>query len=495
MLKIHNTLAGKKEPFESLVPGRVRMYVCGVTVYDYCHIGHARSALVFDVIRRHLESSGFQVEFAKNFTDVDDKIIKRAHEQSVSCDTVTAKYIEAYYQDMGRLGVRPASIEPKATEHMADIVSLAATLIAKGLAYQVDGDVYFEVAKYPHYGRLSKRRLEDLQAGARVDVDERKRHPMDFALWKRSKPGEPAWESPWGPGRPGWHIECSAMSIRHLGDTFDIHGGGMDLIFPHHENEIAQSCGATGKEFARYWIHNGFVQIHHEKMSKSLGNFFTIRDIFEKSKWSDVVTGEVLRYFLLGTHYRGPLEFSDHGLQEAKNALNGFYDLFKRLSEAGEKSVVDKELSPSLERCREGFKAAMDDDFNTPVAIAELQRLRGDVNKLLGQGLSPDASRRAREEFRLLGSHLGLFPMELDAQWQFSASTLPTPSIGSPQVPGTTVAIQKELTHESIEAKIVERNDARRKKDFKTADEIRNYLAENGIIIEDKPDGTSRWKR
>ncbi|MEK6532301.1 MAG: cysteine--tRNA ligase, partial [Nitrospirota bacterium] len=279
MLKIYNTLTGKKDTFEPLVPGTVRMYVCGVTVYDYCHIGHARSALVFDVVRRYLEYSGFRVEFAKNFTDVDDKIIKRANEQHVSCDTITATYIQAYHDDMRRLGVRPASIEPKATEHMADIVRLTETLIAKGLAYQVDGDVYFEVAKYEGYGRLSKRKMDGLQAGARVDVDERKRHPMDFALWKSAKPGEPAWLSPWGQGRPGWHIECSAMSIRHLGETFDIHGGGMDLIFPHHENEIAQSCGATGKEFARYWMHNGFVQINQEKMSKSLGNFFTIREI------------------------------------------------------------------------------------------------------------------------------------------------------------------------------------------------------------------------
>ena len=328
MLSIYNTLTGKKEPFQSLQPKTVRMYVCGVTVYDYCHIGHARSALVFDVIRRYLEFSDYKVEFVKNFTDVDDKIIKRANEQGVSCDTITAKYIQAYYEDMGRLGIRQASIEPKATEHMTDIIELTETLMKKGLAYQVDGDVYFEVAKYSAYGRLSKRRLDDMQAGARVDVDERKRHPMDFALWKSSKPGEPSWESPWGPGRPGWHIECSAMSMKHLGETFDIHGGGMDLIFPHHENEIAQSCGATGKEFARYWIHNGFVQINQEKMSKSLGNFFTIREIFEKVKNGlRQKTGEMLRYFLLGTHYRSPLDFSDKSLEEAKNALDGFYDL------------------------------------------------------------------------------------------------------------------------------------------------------------------------
>ncbi|MDE3119718.1 MAG: cysteine--tRNA ligase, partial [Nitrospirota bacterium] len=256
MLKVYNTLSGKKEAFEPLAPGVVRMYVCGVTVYDYCHLGHARSALVFDVIRRYLEFSGYRVEFAKNFTDVDDKIIKRANEQGVSCDTITEKYIRAYYEDMGKLGIRQATVEPKATEHMADIVHLTDTLVKKGLAYQVDGDVYFEVGKYSGYGRLSKRKLDDMQAGARVEVDERKRHPMDFALWKGAKPGELAWPSPWGQGRPGWHIECSAMAMKHLGETFDIHGGGADLIFPHHENEIAQSCGATGKEFARYWLHN-----------------------------------------------------------------------------------------------------------------------------------------------------------------------------------------------------------------------------------------------
>ena len=421
MLKIHNTLSGIKEPFEPLVPGTVRMYVCGVTVYDYCHIGHARSALVFDVIRRYLEHSGYRVEFAKNFTDVDDKIIKRANEQGVTCDAITQKYIQAYYDDMERLGVRPASIEPKATEHMTDIIRLTERLIAKGLAYQVDGDVYFEVARYPSYGRLSKRRLEDLQAGARVDVNERKRHPMDFALWKSSKPGEPAWDSPWGPGRPGWHIECSAMSIRHLGDTFDIHGGGMDLIFPHHENEIAQSCGATGKEFARYWIHNGFVQINQEKMSKSLGNFFTIREVFEKSAWPDPETGEMLRYFLLATQYRGPLDFSDQALKEAKNAVNGFYDLFARLSETDGKSSGDEGLTQAIERGRAAFKAAMDDDFNTPMAMAALQGLRSDVNRLLELGLSVDARRIARNEFRSLGGILGLFQLD---KWKFGVIPL-----------------------------------------------------------------------
>ncbi len=495
MLNLYNTLRGIKEPFEPLVPGLVRMYVCGVTVYDYCHIGHARSALIFDVIRRYLEYSGYRVEFAKNFTDVDDKIIKRANEQGVSCDAITARYIQAYYDDMRKLGVRPASIEPRATEHMGDIVRLIERLVAKGLAYPVAGDVYFEVSTYKDYGRLSKRRLEDLQAGARVDVDERKRHPMDFALWKSSKPGEPAWESPWGPGRPGWHIECSAMSIRHLGETFDIHGGGMDLIFPHHENEIAQSCGATGKEFARYWIHNGFVQINQEKMSKSLGNFFTIREIFEKSPWPEDITGEILRFFLLTTHYHGPLDFSDQPLIEAKSALNGFYDLFSRLAEPEVTVSANQGLCQATDRCRASFRAAMDDDFNTPMAIAALQKLRGDVNKLMmDQGLSHEARCQVREEFRELGTVLGLFQLD---KWQFKRSVTisvpPATTVVSAYAP--TVEATNQLSDESIEARIAERNDARRKKDFKKADEIRQDLASRGIMIEDKPDGTSRWKR
>ncbi|MFO0778968.1 MAG: cysteine--tRNA ligase [Nitrospira sp.] len=532
MLKLFNTLTGRQEVFEPMEPNKVRMYVCGVTVYDYCHIGHARSALVFDVLRRYLESCDYAVTFVKNFTDVDDKIIKRANEQGVSCDVVTAKYIQAYHEDMGRLGIRMATEEPKATEHIVDIIQLTEQLVDKGLAYIVGGDVYFEVAKYPEYGRLSKRRLEDLQAGARVDVDERKRHPMDFALWKSSKPGEPAWESPWGPGRPGWHIECSAMSIRHLGETFDIHGGGMDLIFPHHENEIAQSCGATGKEFARYWVHNGFVQINKEKMSKSLGNFFTIREIFEKSEWPEEVMGEILRYFLLSTHYHGPLDFSDQALREAKSALNGFYDLFQRLDEREERALADKELRVRIEKCKLSFRTAMADDLNTPVAIAAFQAFKGDVNRLLAHGLSTAARKVAREEFRSLGSTLGLFQLNKwklgptgmlsraaakDTERQFgpsrgilSEATKKDNKEQSEQNVGflrqsaekdivvhnaqpTTEA--QALADVEIERLLEERNNARRSKDFRRADEIRKSLAEHGIIIEDKPDGTSRWKR
>ena len=477
MLTLFNTLTGKQEPFTPIEPKRVRMYVCGVTVYDYCHIGHARSALVFDVLRRYLEYSGYEVLFVKNFTDVDDKIIRRANEQHVPCDVITSKYIDAYYEDMGKLGIKPASIEPKATEHMAQIIALTDRLTQKGLAYSMDGDVYFQVDKYKDYGRLSKRKLEELQAGARVDVDERKRHPMDFALWKSSKPGEPSWSSPWGAGRPGWHIECSAMSITHLGETFDIHGGGMDLIFPHHENEIAQSCGATGKEFANYWIHNGFVQINQEKMSKSLGNFFTIREIFAKSKWSERVTGEVLRYFLISTHYHGPLDFSDQALQEARQALEGFYGLFTRLRETEQNTAADEELPASLARAQESFWQAMDNDLNTPTAVAELQKLRNDVNKLVDRGLSTEGRQRALGEFRRLGAVLGLFQLD---NWEYGIAA---------------ESGEHELQGEEIEAKLFERNAARKRKDFAKADEIRKSLAAQGIIIEDKPDGTSRWKR
>ena len=492
MLKLFNTLTARQEVFEPIEPKKVRMYVCGVTVYDYCHIGHARSALVFDVLRRYLEYSGYAVTFVKNFTDVDDKIIKRANEQGVSCDAVTVKYIRAYHEDMRKLRIRAATEEPKATEHIADIVHLTERLITKGLAYVVDGDVYFEVSKYPEYGRLSKRRLEDLQAGARVDVDERKHHPMDFALWKSSKPGEPAWESPWGPGRPGWHIECSAMSIRHLGETFDIHGGGMDLIFPHHENEIAQSCGATGKEFARYWVHNGFVQINKEKMSKSLGNFFTIREIFEKSEWPEEITGEILRYFLLSTHYHGPLDFSDQGLKEAKNALNGFYDLFKRLDEPERRTTADEELGEVIERRRVTFESTMDEDLNTAEAIAALQGMKADVNKLLGQGLSTDARKVVREKFRSLGNVLGLFQLD---KWQFGPFAAP---LGQVKETDEALPIGVKASGRAdaeIEDLLRERNESRRRKDFKRADDIRKSLANQGIIIEDKPDGTTRWKR
>jgi cysteinyl-tRNA synthetase len=492
-MKLHNTLTGTNEPLTPLEPGKIRMYVCGVTVYDYSHIGHARSALVFDMLRRYLESAGFTVEFVKNFTDVDDKIIKRANEQGVACEVITERYIAAYREDMGRLGIRAAWKEPKATDHMADIIDLVRTLVDKGVAYQVNGDVFFSVEAYPAYGRLSKRRLEDLLVGARVEVDERKKHPMDFALWKSSKPGEPFWDSPWGPGRPGWHIECSAMSMRHLGPTFDIHGGGMDLIFPHHENEIAQSSAATGREFAHTWVHNGFVQVNQEKMSKSLGNFFTIREIFEKCErygWTGEVTAEVLRYFLMATHYRSPLDFSDAGLMDAKRALDNLYDLFLRLGEQmRENGPGDHIASGAIERFKRAFHQGMDDDFNTPVALAEFQRLRTELNKSIEAGVSKNMATEAREIFRTFGRVLALFDMAA-GQWQFTKSAAVSFS-GSAEPRRESSG----LPSGEIERLLAERSEARQKKNFKRADEIRESLLQQGITIEDRPDGTSRWKR
>ena len=486
-LGIHNTLSGRKEVFEPLIPGTVRMYVCGVTVYDYCHLGHARSALVFDMIRRYLNYRGLAVTFVKNFTDIDDKIIRRAQQQGTVWQQITSTYITAYHEDMVRIGVQPATVEPKATEHMDDIIELVELLIEKGIAYQVDGDVYFEVEKFPAYGRLSKRQLEDMLVGARVEIDERKRTPMDFALWKSAKPGEPAWHSPWGLGRPGWHIECSAMSMKHLGPTFDIHGGGEDLIFPHHENEIAQSSGASGEPFARYWVHNGFVRINKEKMSKSLGNYFTIREIFEKSRWPEAVTGEMLRYFLLSTHYRSPVDFSDQSLEEAKRALDSFYDLFQRLEELPPASATaDRNLAEERRQLEKSFQEGMDDDFNSPAALAALQGFRGHVNRMLKSGLSRSARLDAREGFRSVGHVLGLFQL---ADWQFNPDVCLAPGVEHK------AATDPAITDTGIESKLAERNAARSLKNFQKADEIRAELASLGITIEDRPDGTSRWKR
>ncbi len=491
MLKLYNTLAGRKEPFEPLTPNRVSMYACGVTVYDECHLGHARSALVFHVLRNYLRFSGYEVKYARNFTDVDDKIINRAAQEGISWQEIVDRYLRAYRRDMGRLGIAPADVEPKATEHIADIISMIRTLIEKGHAYQVGEDVYYQVDTYPQYGRLSKRKAEDLLAGARVEVDERKRSPMDFALWKASKPGEPAWESPWSLGRPGWHIECSAMSIRHLGETFDIHGGGMDLIFPHHENEIAQSCAATGKEFAHYWVHNGFVEINKEKMSKSLGNFFTIREVFDQSGCRNEVTGEVLRYFLLATHYRSPVDFSDVSLQETKRALDGLYDLFQRLDEGSQdEEAADGFLKQAVERLGQGFREAMDDDCNTPAALAQFQQLRGEVNGLLRTGLSRRACSEAREAFRSFGQVLGLFQLPVK-DWEFKELQF---HLGTGER-GTRPTDMQSIPDTEIEELLAARNEARRAKNFARADEIRAALAARGITIEDRPDGTSRWKR
>lgn len=492
-MKIFNSLTRKKEPFQPLEANRVGMYVCGVTVYDDCHLGHARSAVVFDVLRRYLMFRGYEVTYVRNFTDIDDKIINKAQQKSLSWQEIVKTYIDAYYRDMNRLRVTIPNVEPRATEHMPEIMDMIANLIQKGFAYQVEGDVYFEVAAYKAYGRLSGRKEEELLAGARVEVDERKRNPMDFALWKESKPGEPGWESPWGKGRPGWHIECSAMSIRHLGMTFDIHGGGKDLMFPHHENEIAQSCAFTGQEFSRYWVHNGFVTIDEEKMSKSLGNFFTIQEIFEKSKWKESVTAETLRYFLLSTHYRSDLNFSDQALSEAKSALDNLYDLFQRLEESTQSSPekVSDALESRLLEFEKRLEQAMDDDLNTPKALAEFQRLRGNVNKLLSMGLSDQARNKVIETFRTFAEPLDILQLP-SKEWQFpSASTQGVAWDAS----GGLSTTQTVIDDKWIEQQIQKRREAREGKDFAAADKIRQELASEGIILEDRPDGTTRWKR
>ncbi|HZR45890.1 MAG TPA: cysteine--tRNA ligase [Candidatus Manganitrophaceae bacterium] len=486
MLKITNTLSGRKEPWSPQVAGEAKLYVCGITAYDHCHLGHARSAIVFDVIRNHLEAKGLSVRYVKNFTDVDDKIIHRARQEGKDWREIAETYIGSYERDMARLGVRPPTVAPKATEHIPEMIRIVEGLIAKGVAYPIDGSVYFEVAKFPAYGKLSKQKLDEMMAGARVEVDERKKSPLDFALWKASKPGEPAWESPWGKGRPGWHIECSAMAIRHLGGRFDLHGGGKDLIFPHHENEIAQSEAYTGEEFVRAWIHHGFVTVDQEKMSKSLGNFFTIKEIFEKSShFPEAVVSEVIRFYLLSTHYRSPVDFSDQSLKGAKSGLDNFYTLFQKLDEISSRreedagAGSDREGDEGWERFRAAFDAAMDDDFNTARAIGVLQELRAEVNARVGKE-EAGAARRAQRLFDSFGKALGLFRVPPKG-WSFR--------------PWESAAGEATLSDGAIQTLIREREAARKQKDWKKSDELRERLAAAGIVIEDRPDGTTRIKR
>ena len=494
-MKIFNSLTRQKELFQPLETNRVGMYVCGVTVYDDCHLGHARSAVAFDVLRRYLMYRGYQVTYVRNFTDIDDKIINKAKQKDLPWQDIVNTYIDAYYRDMNRLHVTIPDVEPRATEHMPEIIEMIDNLIEKGFAYRVGDDVYYEVAAYQSYGRLSGRKEEELLAGARVEVDERKRNPMDFALWKASKPGEPGWESPWGKGRPGWHIECSAMSIRHLGKTFDIHGGGKDLVFPHHENEIAQSCAYTGQEFANYWVHNGFVTIDEEKMSKSLGNFFTIQEIFEnyKTDWPESVTAEMVRYFLLSTHYRSDLNFSDQALSESKSALDNLYNLFARLKEPDPNQTDGKiqDFQNRLAEFVENYQQAMDDDLNTPKALAGFQRLRGDINKMLSVGLSTHSKTKVLKSFRKYGEPLGLFQLA-PKEWVFGRKIFLQGTIQGVSDASATLAV---LTGEEVNQQIENRRAARERKDFAEADKIRQELASKGIILEDRPDGTTRWKR
>lgn len=480
-MRIYNTLTGEKEPFIPLNKDKVNMYVCGVTVYDYCHIGHARSAIVFDVIQRYLRYKGYKVKFVRNFTDIDDKIINRAKKEGIPWDEVARKYTEEFYKDMDSLGVARADIEPKATEHIQEIIEIIKGLIDKGSAYEIDGSVYFEVGKFPEYGKLSKRDVEDMMAGARVEVDERKKNPMDFALWKASKEGEPYWESPWGKGRPGWHIECTAMSMKHLADSFDIHGGGADLIFPHHENEIAQSEAFTGKPFVKYWIHNGFITIDKEKMSKSIGNFFTIKEVVDR------YDPEVLRFFLLSTHYRSPIEFSEEQIKEAEISIDRYYTTLTRITEFLSKnegvektSKLEKPFEAIVQAFMEKFQAAMDDDFNTALAVGHIFELIREINRYLDTNPSGKKAveliSKAKGLLAETGSVLNIF-QKTPHEWQ--AALMKTKKI--------------PLTQNDIQNKIKERVAARQAKDWTKGDEIRKELESKGIMLEDKKDGTV-WK-
>jgi cysteinyl-tRNA synthetase len=487
-LRVYNTFTGEKETFVPLVPGKAGMYVCGVTVYDYCHIGHARANVVFDVIFRYLKYAGYDVTYIRNYTDIDDKIINRANQEGVDYRTITDRYILAFDEDMDRLGLVKPTVEPKATDHIGGIITIIQTLIAKGHAYESEGDVYYAVETFPEYLKLSGRNLEEMLAGARVEIGEKKRNPMDFALWKGSKPGEPFWESPWGQGRPGWHIECSAMSMDFLGKTFDFHGGGKDLIFPHHENEIAQSEAANGCQFVRYWLHNGFVNINNEKMSKSLGNFFTIRTVLEK------YDPETLRFFILSAHYRSPIDFSDQNLDDARLGLERIYACLASVDEILNATPASNEL-PTLESLPEAglelrekidqssprFVEAMDDDFNTALALGGLFETVRATNRFLAETkeLGPVALSllaHVRHLFAETGGVLGLFGSR-PAQWLEGIKAAKTGRI--------------DISPEEIEQLIIERSEARKARNFKRGDEIRDMLLEKGIQLLDSAQGTT----
>ena len=462
-MRIYNTLSGKLEEFRT-VGDEVRMYVCGITPYDTAHVGHAMSYLNFDAIRRYLEYAGYKVKHVQNYTDIDDKIINRAQKLGVPPKELAEKYIAEFQADMAALNILPAHVYPRATEEVGPIIQLIAGLIERGYAYQQDGDVYFRVSKLDDYGKLSHRPLDEMRAGARVEVDEQKENPMDFALWKGAKPGEPAWESPWGPGRPGWHIECSAMSLRYLGEQIDIHGGGQDLIFPHHENEIAQTESYTGvKPFVRYWLHNGLLQLGGEKVSKSTGNMITIREALAQH------SADALRLFVLSSHYRSPLAFGEEGLEAAER---GVARLRAAASAAPAPFAPSPEAARDLDRAetraRTSFRAAMDDDFNTPGAVASLFDLARDINRAREQGASPDALRRAQGTLRELAGVLGFTLSEQKDEQAIAAQPF-------------------------IELLLKVRQDLRAAKQWALADKIRNELGGLGIVIEDKPEG-STWK-
>lgn len=470
MLKLFNTLTRDKQTFVPIRPKKVRMYVCGMTVYDFCHLGHARVMVVFDMVSRWLRASGYEVTYVRNITDIDDKIIKRANENNETIGDLTQRFIDAMDEDSAKLGIIRPDIEPRATTHIDGMIDMIGKLIEKGHAYQAaNGDVFYKVRSFNDYGKLSGKSLEDLRAGERVEVDTFKQDPMDFVLWKSVKPNEPNWGSPWGKGRPGWHIECSVMSGKHLGEHFDIHGGGQDLQFPHHENEIAQSEAAHGCTMANYWMHNGFVRVDDEKMSKSLGNFFTIREVLAKYK------AEEVRFFILRAHYRSPLNYSDKHLDDAKGALRRLYTALRGFDLPA--TPVDWQ-NPTAEK----FKAAMDDDFNTPEAMAVLFDLANELNKT--------KSEETAKLLKNLAGVVGLLQRNPDDFLQGDSSNL---NIVLPSV-SFEGAIQQSYTREAIDSLIEQRATAKKAKNFAEADRIRKELTEAGIVLEDTPQGTI-WRK
>ena len=464
-MKLYNTLTRTKEEFVPLEEGKVKMYVCGPTVYNYIHIGNARPFIIFDTLRRYLEYKGYDVTFVQNFTDVDDKIIKRGHEEQISPEEVADKYIDEYFVDADGLGIKRATIHPRVTDNIQEIIEFVTELEEKGYAYEVNGDVYFDTKKFEGYGKLSKQKQDELEAGARIEVNDQKRHPMDFVLWKSKKEGEPGWKSPWGEGRPGWHIECSVMSKRYLGETIDIHAGGQDLAFPHHENEIAQSEARSGKIFSKYWVHNGYINIDNEKMSKSKGNFFTVRDI---SKSYDL---EIVRFFMLSAHYRNPVNFSDEMLTQAKAGLERIYNAKEKLeftiSNLQESNITDaeKDLVSELDAYKTKFINAMEDDINTADAVSAIFELSKFINSNVNEKSSLEFAKKCLDKFNELTGVLNIVTNKKD-----------------------------DMLDEEIENLIQKRVDAKKNKDFKLADEVRQELLDKGIILEDTRQGT-KWKR
>jgi cysteinyl-tRNA synthetase len=462
-IRLYNTLTRKKETFEPLEPNKVKMYVCGPTVYNYIHIGNARAAIVFDTIRRYLEFRGYEVTYVSNFTDVDDKLIKAARELGEDVPTIAERFIQAYFEDITALGCKKADVHPRVTENIDIIIAFIQALIDKGYAYEVDGDVYYRTRKFAEYGKLSHQSIDELRAGARIEIGEKKDDPLDFALWKAAKEGEICWDSPWGKGRPGWHIECSAMARKYLGDTIDIHAGGQDLTFPHHENEIAQSEALTGKPFAKYWLHNGYLNINNEKMSKSLGNFVLVHDIIQQ------IDPQVLRFFMLSVHYRHPINYSDELLESAKKGLErlktSYFNLKHRLQSSTNLTDDDEQWLDRIQEQHEAFIREMDDDFNTANGIAVLFELAKQANLYL---------REKNTSERVIHAFLREFEQLLD-------------------VLGITLQ-EEELLDEEIEALIEKRNEARKNRNFALADQIRDQLKAKNIILEDTPQGT-RWKR